>query len=389
MVCCFSMMFAWRIKPGDTAGCQSQGNKRIGKNRLNDSSAGRVLIGMKKNLLTVVGAAAIALGLGACAYDPNYYGNTRSSVSVGYGYGHGYGGSSFSTSFFWSTGDPRWGYDPYARAYYDHHRRAYYDPYLYGYYPIGYRPPILIGVPHPYGYRQGWCPPPRRITNVTVVNYRNRESAYRNTDHGWARNVRYDSRQQTSTTTHRNRNDVRSNNETRNRDDIRNRDETRNRDGTRNRNDTTSWGGRTPSSNDRDFSPTTTRDARTHIDAPHRTTTRSVALQPAVRSAPEPRRQSVESETGNRRGVMNQNVEPRGQRSGAERADWGRRQAQTPTAATQQRGRPEAGRMPQAAPTRSPDNPSSDAGRRSRADDALAQGDRGNRGDGSNRGGRR
>jgi len=333
---------------------------------------------MKKNLLTLVGAAAIALGLGACAYDPYYSGNTRTSVSVGHGYGHGYGGSSFSTSFFWSTGDSRWGYDPHVRAYYDHHRRAYYDPYLYGYYPIGYRPPILIGVPHPSGYRQGWCPPPRRITNVTVVNYRNRESAYRNTNHGWARNVRYDSRRQSTATPTRNRNDIRGNN------DI------RSRDGGVTRNDTTRWGGRTTSSNDRNFSPTTTRDARTRMDTANRTNTRNNAPQPAARSAPAPTRQSFGNDTGSRRGAMNQNAEPRGQRGGAERADWGRRQAQTPTAATQQRGRPDGGRMPQAEPARAfNNNPSADAGRRTRGDSGFTPSGRGNRGDGSNRGGRR
>lgn len=147
--------------------------------------------GMKKNLLMLAGAAAMALGLGACAYDPYYSGNTRTAVNVGYGYGHGYGGSSFSTSYFWNTGSTRWGYDPYVRCYYDHSRRAYYDPYLYGYYPVGYRPRALYGVPHPSGYRQGWCPPPRRITNVTVSNYRNRESAYRKSNYDWSRNVRY------------------------------------------------------------------------------------------------------------------------------------------------------------------------------------------------------
>lgn len=179
-----------RVNPGATY--------RVRKKRLNELSPGGVLIGMKKTLLTFVGAAAIALGFGACAYDPYYTGNTRTSVSVGHGYGHGYGGSAFSTSFFWGTGDSRWGYDPYVRSYYDHHRRAYYDPYLNGYYPIGFRPPILVGVPHPVGYRHGWCPPPRRVNNVTVVNYRNRESAYRNTNHRWARNVSYDSRHRDS-----------------------------------------------------------------------------------------------------------------------------------------------------------------------------------------------
>jgi hypothetical protein len=164
---------------------------------------------MKRNLFLFAGVAAVVLGLGSCAYDPFHGGHSRSSASVGYGYGYGYGGSSFNTSYFWSTGDPRWGYDPYARSYYDFHRRAYYDPFLYGYYPVGYRPPILVGVPHPTGYRQGWCPPPRRVTNVTIVNYRNRESAYRNSSHSWARDVRYDSRHRSSTQDFRSRDSVR------------------------------------------------------------------------------------------------------------------------------------------------------------------------------------
>jgi len=147
---------------------------------------------MKKNLRLITGglAALAALALSSCAYDP-YYGGSSASYSS-YGHGYGYGGSSFSTSIFVSTGDPRWGYDPYCRSYYDYRRRAYYDPYLYGYYPIGYRPPVIIGVPHPYGWRPGshYCPPPSRVTNVTLVNYRDRESAYRNSNHSWARQVR-------------------------------------------------------------------------------------------------------------------------------------------------------------------------------------------------------
>lgn len=153
---------------------------------------------MKRKFLIWAGAALLVVGLGSCAYD-NYnqgYGpaNSRTSVGVSYGTGHGYGygGSAFSTSFFWSTGNPRWGYDPYSRAYFDYTRRSYYDPWLYGYYPVGYRPPVLVGIPHPSGYRSGWCPPPRVVNNVTVVNYRQREQAYRQTNHGWARNVRYD-----------------------------------------------------------------------------------------------------------------------------------------------------------------------------------------------------
>jgi hypothetical protein len=131
---------------------------------------------MKKTLRNRAIAAAgavVALVLSSCAYDPYY-----SSVS------------GFSTSLFVSTGDSRWGYDPHCYSYYDYHRRCYYDPYLNGYYPIGYRPPVVYGVPHPYGYRHGYCPPPRYYSNVTVVNYRNREAAYRNTNYGWARQVR-------------------------------------------------------------------------------------------------------------------------------------------------------------------------------------------------------
>lgn len=128
-----------------------------------------------------------AIALSSCAYDPYY-----TSTSASYGYGHGYGGSSFTTTYFISTGNPRWGYDPRVNCYYDYHRRAYYDPYLYGYYPVGYRPPLIVGAPYPHGWRPGraYCPPPSRVTNITLVNYRNRESAYRNLNHSWARDVR-------------------------------------------------------------------------------------------------------------------------------------------------------------------------------------------------------
>ena len=146
---------------------------------------------MKKNLRRLVGAAVgavVALGFNSCAYD-SYY--SSSSVGGSYGQGYGYGGSSFSTSVLVGTGDPQWGYDPTCYSYYDYRRRAYYDPYLYGYYPVGYRPPVVYGVPHPYGWRpgSGYCRPPSRVTNVTVVNYRDRESAYRNSDYQWARQV--------------------------------------------------------------------------------------------------------------------------------------------------------------------------------------------------------
>jgi hypothetical protein len=139
---------------------------------------------MKKNLHFLVVAAVGFLGVVAfssCTYDP-YYTSVGGSYSSGYGDGYGYGGSSFNTSVFVGTGNPRWGYDPYSYSYYDYTRRAYYDPYLNGYYPVGYRPRAVYGVSHPYGWRpgSGYCRPPGRVSNVAIHNYRNRESAYRN-----------------------------------------------------------------------------------------------------------------------------------------------------------------------------------------------------------------
>jgi len=153
-------------------------------------------MGMKKILRLLAGTAlgVAALSLTSCYYDPYHGGGSSvsASYSSGYGDGYGYGGSSFSTSVFVGTGDPRWGYDPHCYSYYDYYSHRYYDPYLNGYYPIGYRPPIVYGVPHPYGWRPGvrYCPPPRGYRNVTVVNYRNRAVAYQGTSYGWARQVR-------------------------------------------------------------------------------------------------------------------------------------------------------------------------------------------------------
>lgn len=154
---------------------------------------------MKKNLrlwlVSAVGAVA-SIAFTSCAYDPYYssVGGSYSSGSAygGYGDGYGYGSSSFNTSVFISTGSPQWGYDPYSYCYYDYNRRAYYDPYLYGYYPVGYRPPVVYGVPHPYGWRpgRGYISPPSRVYYGTVSNYRDRESAYRNTNYDWAKQVR-------------------------------------------------------------------------------------------------------------------------------------------------------------------------------------------------------
>lgn len=144
-----------------------------------------------RHRMAAVIAAVIAFGFSSCAYDP-YYSSAGGYYGSGYGDGYGYGSSNFSTSFFVTTGDPRWGYDPYCHSYYDYRSRRYYDPYLYGYYPVGYRPAIVVGAPHPHGWRpgRGYCPPPSRVRNVTVTNYRNREAAYRNSNYSWAKQVR-------------------------------------------------------------------------------------------------------------------------------------------------------------------------------------------------------
>jgi hypothetical protein len=149
---------------------------------------------MKNAFLLTVSALAAAMLASSCAYDPYYSsaGGSYDSYNSGYGAGFGYGGRNFSTSYFVSTGDPRWGYDPYCYSYYDYRSRRYYDPYLYGYYPVGYRPPVVVGVPHPYGWRpgRGYCPPPSRVRDVTVVNYHNRVDAYRRSNYDWATQVR-------------------------------------------------------------------------------------------------------------------------------------------------------------------------------------------------------
>lgn len=151
---------------------------------------------MKKILRLLAGAAVgavVSTGFTSCYYDPNYSSTSvGGSYSSGYGQGYGYGGSGFSTSVLVSTGNPQWGYDPNCYSYYDYHRRCYYDPYLNGYYPIGYRPPVVYGVPHPYGWRAGggYIRPPVYVQNVTVKNYNNRAVAYQNTNYGWAKQVR-------------------------------------------------------------------------------------------------------------------------------------------------------------------------------------------------------
>lgn len=144
---------------------------------------------INRGLLAGLVAGAAAFAVSSCAYDPYYSG---ASYSGSYGQGYGYGNSGFSTSVFVSTGNPRWGYDPYAGCYYDHTRRSYYDPYLYGYYPVGYRPHYVYGAPHPGGWTHGssYCPPPSRIHSHTLTNYHNRAERYRSLDMAWSSNVR-------------------------------------------------------------------------------------------------------------------------------------------------------------------------------------------------------
>ncbi len=143
---------------------------------------------MKTSHLALSGLFA-AIAASSCAYDPNY---SASSYSGAHGYGNGYGSSNFSTSVFVGTGNPRWGYDPYAGCYYDYTRRSYYDPYLSGYYPVGYRPRYVHGAPHPHGWYRGsgYCPPPTRIRSHTITNYDNRAQSYRSLGRDWSGNVR-------------------------------------------------------------------------------------------------------------------------------------------------------------------------------------------------------
>lgn len=151
---------------------------------------------MKVNRVFLVAtvAAISSVAVSSCAYDPYYSGSSYSSGSryaSGYGSGYGYGGRNFTTTYFISTGNPRWGYDPYARCYYDYSRRCYYDPYLYGYYPVGYRPRYVHGAPHPHGWRSGhrYIAPPSRIRDYRLDNYDNRSERYRSLNNHWSRNV--------------------------------------------------------------------------------------------------------------------------------------------------------------------------------------------------------
>lgn len=127
-------------------------------------------------------SAALGFMTNSCYYDPNY----GSSVS----YGASSYGSGYNSSLFVSTGDPRWAYDPYRYCYYDRYSSRYYDPYLSGYYPVGYRPVVVRGCPHPYNWSgSGYCPPPRSVRSYNLSNYDNRANYYRSSDHSWSHQV--------------------------------------------------------------------------------------------------------------------------------------------------------------------------------------------------------
>lgn len=123
--------------------------------------------------------------LASCYYDPYAYNPYPGSYSGGYSGG-------YSGSVFVSTGDARWGYDPYRYCYYDYYRRCYYDPYLCGYYPVGCVPTPVYGCPHPSGWRpgHGHCPPPGNINERWIDRYHDRVAAIQATNYAWASKVR-------------------------------------------------------------------------------------------------------------------------------------------------------------------------------------------------------
>ena len=136
---------------------------------------------MIRHLLAAALPAVSALSLVSCAFDP--YGFAPAG-------GPGYG--SYSGSVFVSTGDARWGYDPYRYCYYDYGRRCYYDPYLGGYYPVGFLPPPLVGCPHPGGWipGHGLCPPPHGFNDRWLDRYHDRLGAIKASNYEWASRVR-------------------------------------------------------------------------------------------------------------------------------------------------------------------------------------------------------
>lgn len=103
----------------------------------------------------------------------------------------GYSRSKVNTSVFISTGDPRWGYDPYCYSYYDYNRRCYYDPYRNAYYPVGCRPTIRVGASHPHGWHPGRaiCPPPRRVCDTYLSGYNDRHETNIHAGFSWSKHI--------------------------------------------------------------------------------------------------------------------------------------------------------------------------------------------------------
>lgn len=142
---------------------------------------------MTARIPLLLGALAAAVLLSSCTYEPYRYGSrSYSSSSLAYR-----SSGAPSTSVFISTGNSRWGYDPHCRSYYDYKLNCYYDPYLRGYYPRGYRPPVIVGVPHPHGWHRGrkHCPPPSHVRDHRIRDYRKRHHHYANLNHSWARSL--------------------------------------------------------------------------------------------------------------------------------------------------------------------------------------------------------
>ena len=127
-------------------------------------------------LLRGTAAAAFVALTASCYYSP--YDTVGYSTSVGFATG--------GTTFI-HTSSNRWLYDPTIRCYFDNHRRCFYDPWIGGYYPVGYCPPPIRHVPHPYGWSgRGYCPPPTRIYDRRIHGYHDRIGLLRSRDLAWA-----------------------------------------------------------------------------------------------------------------------------------------------------------------------------------------------------------
>lgn len=132
-------------------------------------------------------ALRILLALGCLGMATScYYG------AYDYGYSDSYGFSNGGSTSFVYTSSDRWLYDSTVRCYYDRTRHCYYDPWVGGYYPRNYCPPVVVGVPHPYGWNgRGKCPQPRNVHSGYINRHHDRLGHLRSTNHHWASNVRH------------------------------------------------------------------------------------------------------------------------------------------------------------------------------------------------------